>query len=246
MSEEIKKEIVVNKFEEAANIDVSKLMKKKGQAEYIPWASAWSVFKKVNAKGNFQFLKNDNFGHVFEERLPSDVDQAGKVVDGMLLGYCVKVMVTNGELGDDEITHELPLPLMTNQNKANMNFTIMEVNKALFRCLTKVVTMFGAGISAYAGEEYYQYEIGSEFDAVKEQILEIAKEMAKLGDHQRAIAVSIIGHKGRPADIKDLEEANDIFVKVKDALEKAKDVKKTTKKPTTTTKTTAKKEEPKG
>ena len=243
MSEEIKKEIVVNKFEEAANIDVSKLMKKKGQAEYIPWASAWSVFKKVNAKGNFQFLKNDNFGHVFEERLPSAIGKDGKVVEGILLGYLVKVVVTNGELGDDEITHELPLPLMDFKMKANMNFTVMEVNKALFRCLTKVVTMFGAGISAYAGDEYYQFEIGSEFNAVKEQILELAKEMAGVDDKQRAIAIGIIGHKGRTADIKDLEEANDTFVKLKEALEKAKvDVAKKIK---ATTKTTTK-TEPKG
>jgi len=229
-----------NKFEQALSVDYTPMLKKKGNNPYLPWSSAFSEFKKVYPKGNFQFIKNKDDGYVFEQRI-SDVANENSEQRNCI-GYFVRVMVTNGELGDDEIYYELMLPIMDFKNKANMNFTIMEVNKALWRCLSKGVALFGVGITTYAGEEYWQYEIGAELDELRETVTNIAKEITAIDESLRTKAVNIIGYKGYSAKIKDAEEATEKIEKLNEILAEAKEKKeKEEKKPQT--KTTKKTEE---
>jgi len=229
-----------NKFEKALSVDVTPMLKKKGSSPYLPWATAFAEFKKVYPKGNFQFIKNKDGGYVFEQRI-SDVANENSEQRNCV-GYFVRVMVTNGEIGDDEIYHELMLPIMDFKNKANMNFTIMEVNKALWRGLAKGVALFGVGITTYAGEEYWQYEIGAELDELRETVTNIAKEIVELDSDSRTEVVKTIGYNGHSSKIKDTEEATEKIEKLNEILTKAKEKKeKEEKKPQT--KTTKKTEE---
>ena len=51
------------------------------------------------------------------------------------------------------ITHEMWLPIMDFKNQAKQNFDMMDVNKAVMRCLVKNFAMFGLGLYIYAGED---------------------------------------------------------------------------------------------
>lgn len=200
-----------NRFEKASNVDTTKLVKKKGNVEYLNWAAAWAIFKGVYPRGDFDFVLNERDGYVFEEiinlKVTTNEDGITTTADGKTIGYFVKVRVTDGE--EPELSHELPLPIMDFKNKANMNFTIMEVNKALMRCLTKTVAMFGAGLKEYAGVEWYQFEIGEEFDETKAKILEVVKEIVALDETARTEAIKAIGHDGHVNKIKDIDEARE-------------------------------------
>lgn len=203
-----------NKFEQAVKVDYSELVKKKGQNEYIPWASEWSLFKKSYPNGEFEFHENENGGYLFSE---GD------------LGFMVKVSVWNGE--EPNITHKLSLPIMDFKNKANMNFTVMEINKALFRCLAKCCAMHGPGLPIYAGEEYYLFEIGAELETARDKVVELAGKMSKLDARDKAI--EIIGNGGKVAKIRTVEDANSVIEKMEEEIKKLETAKK--EKPTKTT-----------
>lgn len=64
------------------------------------------------------------------------------------MGYIVRTEVTVGEE-----THEMWLPIMDNRNRAVMEPNAMDINKAVMRCLTKNLAMFGLGLYIYAGED---------------------------------------------------------------------------------------------
>lgn len=203
-----------NKFIQALSVDFSQLEKEKGKggAKYVPWAIAWSEFKKVNPRGYFKFIENPEGGHVFTE---GDA------------GFMVKVMVSDGEEVPIEIT--LSRPILDFKMKADMNFTVVEVNKALFRCLTKCCGLFGSGLMSYATEEYYEFEIGAEFETLREEILELASVMSKEYD-EKELAIKIIGNKGHVKKIKTVEEAKDIIEKMNEEIKKLASKNKTTKK----------------
>jgi hypothetical protein len=203
----------INKFEQVLKLDLTKLLKKKGKNDYIPWASSWAEFKKVYPRGNFAFLENESGGYEF---------------GSPTMGYFVKVYITDGET--DGISHTMTLPVMDFKNQSLLEVTATDINKALMRCLAKGISLFGFALTTWAGEELFQSEIGEEADALRTEILEIATVLTKEYD-ARSEAIKIIGHGGKVNEIKDssvLIEVRDSLIKKEQEL-KAKKV-KTTKK----------------
>ena len=127
---------------------------------YLSWCYAWSEVKKIYPNAVYEILK---FG---ENKLPYVFDEK--------TGYMV---FTRVEI--EGIEHEMWLPVMDSANKAMkdkpytykvrrydsnaQNYvyiektvetaTMFDINKAIMRCLTKNLAMFGLGLYIYAGED---------------------------------------------------------------------------------------------
>lgn len=103
------------------------------------------------------------------------------------LGYMVFTSVTI-----DKITKEMWLPVMDSHNRAMKDraytvktkykeitvepATMFDINKAIMRCLTKNLAMFGLGLYIYAGEDLPESESQDAKKDLAKEIYEIYKE----------------------------------------------------------------------
>ena len=134
-----------NYFLDLNNINVNDNTEKKGRFTYLSWAWAWAELKKryPDATYNVHKFGEDNKPYLFDEDL----------------GYMVFTDVTvNG------LTHEMWLPVMDFNNKAIQQgkATMMEINKAIMRCLVKNIGMHGIGLYIYAGEDLPEEDDGKQ------------------------------------------------------------------------------------
>lgn len=157
-----------NKFLELYHLDVSKYVEKKQGMNYLSWSTAWGEFKKVYPDATYELVKDENGKCYF-----GDED----------VGYMVFTRVTAGG-----ITYEMWLPIMDGANKAiKMKpykystrsgeksvgaLSIMDVNKAAMRCLTKNIAIHGMGLYIYSGEDLPEERLDneSEEDDTKEEV----------------------------------------------------------------------------
>ena len=139
---------------------------------YLSWTWAWAEVKKRYPEANYEIEKFDGLPYVYDE----------------LTGYMVYTKVTI-----EGITHEMWLPVMDSKNKAMKAIpytyqtkkgektveaaTMFDVNKAIMRCLTKNLAMFGLGLYIYAGEDLPEVE---KEEAKADAIKEITEELKGL------------------------------------------------------------------
>lgn len=144
----------MSKFEELNSLNVNDKTEKKNGLTYLSWAWAWAEFKKVYPEATYEIVKQEN-------GLPYAYDEN--------TGYMVYTRVTA-----DGITHEMWLPVMDGANNAMKSqpyekatkyktvqvepATMFDINKAIMRCLTKNLAMFGLGLYIYAGEDLPETE----------------------------------------------------------------------------------------
>ena len=138
-----------DKLNELLEMDVSEYTKKKKNLTYLSWANAWTQFIKVYPEATYKIKKDENMKCWFGN------DNSG---------YMVYTEVTAGN-----ITHEMWLPVMDYNNismksvqyeaiqygkkKKVQAMSTFDINKAVMRCLTKNLAMFGLGLYIYAGED---------------------------------------------------------------------------------------------
>lgn len=136
-------------FTELNAVNVNEHTEKKQNLTYLSWAWAWAETKKRYPEATYEVVK-------FENGLPYSYDSK--------TGYMVYTKVTI-----ENVTHEMWLPVMDNNNNAMLDHpyeyttkygkktvaacTMFEVNKAIMRCLTKNLAMFGLGLYIYSGED---------------------------------------------------------------------------------------------
>lgn len=126
------------KFEEVYAINVNEKTAKKGNLTYLSWASAWAEFKKIYPSATYNIKRfENNLPYVFDEKT----------------GYMVFTEVTV-----DGLTYEMWLPVMNNANKTLLEAKMTDINKAIMRCLTKNLAMFGLGLYIYEGEDLPEEE----------------------------------------------------------------------------------------
>ena len=106
--------------------DVSHAIERKGNLDYISWATAWSVLMEHFPDSTYYFGEITTF--------PDETVM-------VRAGVCV-----NG------ITHEQPLPVLDHRNKPIKNPSAMDINTAQQRAFCKAVAMHGVGISLYLGD----------------------------------------------------------------------------------------------
>ena len=122
----------MGKFEEIYAINVNDKTEKKGNLTYLSWAYAWAEFKKVYPDAKYKVNEFDGAFCSGNEKM----------------GYMVQTQVTAGGQ-----CYEMWLPVMDNRNNAILQPKMTEINKAIMRCLTKNLAMFGLGLYIYAGED---------------------------------------------------------------------------------------------
>jgi hypothetical protein len=121
-------------FDQLYKLDVNDRTEKKNGLTYLSWAWAWAEFKKACPDAVYEVVKQEN-------GLPYVIDETGAMV-------FTKVTACG-------VTHEMWLPVMDFKNKAIPAdvVTMTDINKAIMRCLTKNLAMFGLGLYIYAGED---------------------------------------------------------------------------------------------
>lgn len=178
-------------FEELYNINVNDKTEQRDNLTYLSWAWAWAEFKKRYPEATYTIWRNP------EDNLPYSYDEH--------TGYMVYTSVTAGGL-----THEMWLPVMDSKNKAMKSepykystrqgektvpaATMFDVNKAIMRCLTKNLAMFGLGLYIYAGEDLPEAEAEPKKDysamITPEQKIEILRELNRTGVGMRPLCES--------------------------------------------------------
>ena len=156
-------------FEKLYGIDVSDKIEKKGKCSYLTWAWAWAEFVKVCPDVTYEVKKFNGLPYVYDPAT----------------GYMVYTSVTAGG-----ITHEMHLPVMDYNNKALKQASMFEINKAIMRCLTKNLAMFGLGLYVYAGEDLPE-------DPTKE------KEPTKKATNSKQTAAAKSAEAAAPKEVKE-------------------------------------------
>jgi hypothetical protein len=136
-------------FKKVYAINVNDWTEKKNNLAYLSWANAWAKFVEVYPNATYEVVKENGIPYFGNNQI----------------GYMVYTKVTV-----EDLTHEMWLPVMDNNNKT-MKFSeytydtkfkkdlkveavdMFAVNKAIMRCLTKNLAMFGLGLYIYAGED---------------------------------------------------------------------------------------------
>lgn len=162
-----------NSFEKLNSINVNEHTEGKNGLTYLSWAWAWSEFKKIYPQATYDILRFDELPYVFDEKtgymvyttvtvddlthmmwLPV-MDGSNKAMKSAPYEYTVKnpyfKYAKKGEDGKyyDKYGNEQK-EFVTKKCEAA---TMFDVNKALMRCLTKNLAMFGLGLYIYAGED---------------------------------------------------------------------------------------------
>ena len=138
----------MTKFEEVYAINVNDKTEKKGSLTYLSWAFAWAEFKKVYPDATYKVNPFDGTFCSGNEKM----------------GYMVQTEVTAGDK-----TYEMWLPVMDMRNNTVLQPKMTEINKAIMRCLTKNLAMFGLGLYIYAGEDLP--DIPKDFEPITEKEL---------------------------------------------------------------------------
>lgn len=123
----------MDKINQLLQLNVNDYTQKKGKLTYLSWSFAWREFLKVYPEATYKIRRKENGETWFGN------DK---------IGYMVYTEVTAGG-----ITHEMFLPVMDYRNKSMLEPTTFDINKAIMRCLTKNLAIFGLGLYIYAGED---------------------------------------------------------------------------------------------
>ena len=124
-------------FNKLYAIDFKGKIEKKGQFNYISWASAWAELQKIYPEVVYEIVK-------FNE-LPYKQNQNGECI------VFTKMTI-------EGVQHEMWLPVMDFKNQAHKNPSMMDINKTIMRCLVKNMAMFGLGLKVYEGEDLVEDE----------------------------------------------------------------------------------------
>lgn len=139
-------------FETLSVINCNEHKEIKNNIAFLSWAWAWGEFRKVCPNATYEVYKDEHNNPFIKTNE----------------GYMVFTKVTPGAPWN-EGTLEMWLPVMDANNEAMQDhprevktkyktFTVQaadmfDINKAIMRCLTKNVAMFGLGFYIYAGED---------------------------------------------------------------------------------------------
>ena len=143
-------------FDALYEMNLGDKIEKKDNLSYLTWSEAWKAFKEVYPSATFRVICNP------DTKLPYFVDPQ--------IGIMVFTEVTA-----DDLTQQCFLPVLNSsmkpmrleaynytvydkQNKRQIEKTCeaanaFDLNRALMRCLTKNLALFGLGLKLYMGED---------------------------------------------------------------------------------------------
>ena len=176
-------------FNELFAINVNDKTEERDGLTYLSWSYAWGEVVKRFPDASYEIVKQEN-------GLPFVCDPE--------TGYMVFTRVTI-----DGQTREMWLPVMDSHNRAMKSTpykistkrgeiavaaaTMTDINKAIMRCLTKNLAMFGLGLYIYSGED------------IPEPEQEEQKRMAEPIDAAKRLALlDMLARKGKTATVPDV------------------------------------------
>lgn len=208
-------------YKQLYSLNVNEHTEKKNGLTYLSWAWAWQKILEHCPTATYEILKNENGIPAF---------------GNAELGYMVYTRVTI-----ENITHEMWLPVMDNNNKTMKasEYTydtrqkqgikveaidMFAINKAIMRCLTKNLAMFGLGLYIYSGEDLPTEEADELKSSVKKVALDdLLKKAESKGVTKEQLIEAV--NKGTPdkehiTDVSQLSEGQIIGLNKKLDLKK--------------------------
>lgn len=168
------------KFEEVYGINVNDKTEKKNNLTYLSWCYAWAEMKKLypdvkyeierfnglpylfDPKTGYMVFTNVTAGGVTHEMWLPVMDGANNAMLDRSYTYQVKKYDWNNKTKRKEFNGEY-------EEKTVEAATMFDINKAIMRCLTKNIAMFGLGLYIYAGEDLP--ETPNDFEPITEKEL---------------------------------------------------------------------------
>ena len=192
-----------NIFKKLSDINVKSMVEKKGQHDYLSWASAWHLVKTNYPDAQRKVYESMETGLNF-------------FTDGRT-AY-VKVGVTIG--GVEHIDY---LPVMDFRNKSILmdKISSMDINTAIQRSTAKAIAMHGLGLSLWIGEDI------TKTTSIEEKPKSKSKTFTTfdldIGDNNWEKVLTYVSqnkHLGLPKIVKNLEQKYKIKASVKKELSK--------------------------
>ncbi len=156
--------MVMSNFSKLLAIDVNKHIKQKQRQSYLSWTYAWSEFKKACEDANYEVLENAD-GLPFFESKHGIIVKTKVTTGGETLSMWLPVMDgANRALKSEPYTY-LVKEYVNKQATGKMiekqvaAATMMDINKAIMRCLVKNIAMFGLGLYVFSGEDMPEAEL---------------------------------------------------------------------------------------
>ena len=145
-------------FKKSIQLNVNDHTDLKNNLTYLSWAWAWQEFLKICPEATYEIKRFTN----------PITGKTTTYLEDEDLGFMVYTSITARG-----VTREMWLPVMDGANKAmkrqSYTYTVgkgnnasqksveavsmFDINKAIMRCLTKNIAMFGVGLYIYAGED---------------------------------------------------------------------------------------------
>ena len=192
-----------NIFKNLSSVDVKSMVEKKGQHDYLSWASAWHLVKTTYPDAQRKVYESMETGLNF-------------FTDGRT-AY-VKVGVTIG--GVEHIDY-LPVMDFRNRSIAMDKITSMDINTAIQRSTAKAIAMHGLGLSLWIGEDLTKTATAEEKPKSKPKT--ITTFDLDIGDANWKKVLTYVAqnkHLGLPKIVKNLEQKYKIKASVKKELSK--------------------------
>lgn len=145
-------------FNQLNSVNVSEKIEKKGELKYLSWSYAWEHVKKKYNSATYSIKMFDGKPYLYDENL----------------GYMV---FTEVSIMDEKLTMFLPVLDGRNKSLKKETCSMFDINKALMRCLTKNLAMFGLGLNLYAGEDL---PLGAEIEKDPITFISEYEELAEL------------------------------------------------------------------
>lgn len=197
-------------FETLNSIDIAAKIKKKNGMSYLPWSSAW------------EFVKS-KFPDAWYEVSTSEITAADGTTrtcnyftDGKTCWVETTVFI-----GDEAQAEQLPVLDFKNKAVPFENVDSMAVNKAIKRCLTKNLALYGLGLSLWNGEELSDNakESKAELTAINKESMTIATAAASKSEAAKKAVGEFVAQfvpSKNIMSIKDIDKARELNKLIKE------------------------------
>ena len=149
-------EKAAEKFNQLASLNVNDKTESKNGLTYLSWSNAWLEFKKVYPTATYNIVKNPQTG------LPYFVDPAVGIMvfteveaEGLKYSMWLPVLdAANKAMRTEAYTYQVwNKTTKQYENRKVEAASMFDINKAIMRCLTKNLSMFGLALYLWSKDD---------------------------------------------------------------------------------------------
>lgn len=148
-------------FQKLREINVNDKIEKKNGLSYLSWSWAWNEFLKECPNAQYEIKMFDNKPYLYDEKLGYMVFTSISVDDDTKVMWLPVMDGANKAMKDHPYKYEITRKnfatgMVERIEKRCEAASMFDINRALMRCLTKNIAMFGLGLYIYSGEDLPQ------------------------------------------------------------------------------------------